>query len=122
MKARKLTEAQISCLERFAAFEVSLEELRRCLGSLVSFDFEAADGTRWMETHFEPPEPGVMITKGHVDRALTLRKNAVITEEQLIEWATMILHNLAYHIDEKDEDFIAQWLNDISFDLKPFEE
>lgn len=36
------------------------------------------------------------------------------------ERATMLLMNHAYEFDDKDEDFIAQWLNDISFDLHPF--
>jgi hypothetical protein len=121
-KPAPLSEAQIECLEKFARFKLSLEELRRCLKGLVEFDFDAEGGTRWMETHFEIPVPGVLITKRHVEDALQKRRNGLIAEQELVEWATMILHNNAYELDEKDEDLIAQWLNDISFDLHPFPE
>lgn len=31
----------------------------------------------------------------------------------------MILLNDAYEIDPKDQDFVAEWLNDISYNLNP---
>jgi hypothetical protein len=31
----------------------------------------------------------------------------------------MLLMNDAYEFDSKDEDFIASWLNDISYNLDP---
>jgi hypothetical protein len=40
-----------------------------------------------------------------------------MTESDLVYWATMILLNDAYEIDPEDEDFIADWLNDISYNL-----
>ena len=89
----------------------------------MRFDFDAADqGKRWIKNEFIPPEPGVLITKRHIEDALTKKRERKITEGHLVEWATMLLMNHAYEFDEKDEDFIAQWLNDISFDLHPFPE
>ena len=73
-----------------------------------------------METHFELPEPGVLITKKHIEDALTKKRDGLITDRQMIEWATMIRPNHAYELAEKDEDLLADWLNDISLDLRPF--
>ena len=112
----------IECLKKFADFAITLEELRRCLKELMDFDFNSENSARWMETRFEIPVPGVLVTKQHIEEALSKRRQGIITEQELIEWATMILHNHAYELDEKDEDIIAEWLNDISFDLHPFPE
>lgn len=120
-KLPSLSANQIECLEKFAVFEISLEKLRRCLSDVMKFNFDADDGRRWMETHFELPVPGVLITKTHLEQALTKKRDGLITDRQMIEWATMILHNNAYELDEKDEDLLAEWLNDISFDLRPMD-
>jgi hypothetical protein len=86
------------------------------------FDADAHDGKRWLENNFIAPEPGVLITKWHIENALTKKRNREITDERLIEWATMLLMNHGYDFDEKDEDLIAEWLNDISLDLRPMDE
>jgi len=90
----------------------------------LSFDFDAHnhEGKRWAKNDFIPPEPGALITKWHIENALTRKRDGEVTDRQLIEWATMLLMNHGYEFDEKDEDLIAEWLNDISFDLHPFEE
>ena len=121
---RQLNEQELKCLERFAVFEISLDQLRFCLQEVMQFDFDADahEGKRWMETNFIAPEPAVLITKRLLEDALTKKRNGEITDRQLIEWATMILHNHAYELDEKDEDLLAEWLNEISFDLRPMEE
>jgi hypothetical protein len=41
----------------------------------------------------------------------------LITERDLVEWATFLLLNDAYVLDPGDEDLIAEWLNDISLNL-----
>lgn len=120
---RHLTEQELNCLERFAVFEISLDQLRSCLRQVMTFEFDAdAHGQRSMENNFIAPEPGVLITKWHVENALTKKRNREITDGQLIEWATMLLMNHGYEYDPKDEDLIAEWLNDISFNLRPFED
>ncbi len=105
-------------------FEISLDQLRSCLRQVMKFDFDADEheGKRWIDNNFIAPEPGVRITKWHIENALTKKRNREITDGQLIEWATMLLMNHAYEFDEKDEDLIAEWLNDISFDLRPFDD
>jgi GH24 family phage-related lysozyme (muramidase) len=79
---RQLTEQEFRCLERFAVFEISLDQLRSCLRHVMRFDFNAAEheGKRWMENDFIAPEPGVLITKQHIEDALTKKRDGRITE------------------------------------------
>jgi hypothetical protein len=88
---------------------------------VVKFDFNAQEHSRKrrIENNFITPDPGVRITNWHIENALTKKRHGKITDARLIEWATMLLMNHAYEFDEKDEDLIAEWLNDISFDLRP---
>jgi len=83
------------------------------------FDAKANKGTRTMKTNFVVPEPGVLITKQDIEMALTRKEHGKLTEQQLVEWATMLLLNDAYEFDGKDEDFIAERLNGISFGTAP---
>src|SRR5437764_15441102 len=119
-KIRHLTEQELKCLEEFAVFEVSLDQVRFCLRDVMKFGFDAdgSEGERWMEQNFVAPEPGLPITKWHIENALTKKRNLEISDKQLIEWETMLLMNHAYEFDKKNEDLIAEWLNDISFNLQ----
>jgi hypothetical protein len=45
------------------------------------------------------------------------KRLGAISERDLVYWATMLLLNDAYELDPSDEDFIAEWLNDISYSL-----
>jgi hypothetical protein len=90
----------------------------------MEFEFDAAahDGRRSMENNFIAPQPGVLITKWHIENALTKKRDGAISDGQLIEWATMLLMNHGYELDQKDNNLVAEWLNDISFDLRAFDE
>jgi hypothetical protein len=123
-RIRHLTAQELKCLERFATFEISLNQLRSCLREVMVFEFDAAapDGMRSLENNFIAPEPGVLITRWHIENALTKKRNGEVSDGQLIEWATMLIMNHAYELDEKDNALVADWLNDISFDLRPFDE
>ena len=63
------------------------------------------------------PEPGIVITREHISNALEQKRVGLITERDLVHWATILLMNDAYVLDPGDEDLIAEWLNDISFNL-----
>lgn len=71
-----MTEQEFKCLESFAVFEISLDQLRSCLRNVMEFEFDADahDGRRSMELNFIAPEPGVLITKWHIENALTKRE------------------------------------------------
>jgi hypothetical protein len=63
------------------------------------------------------PEPGIVITREHVSNALERKRFGLLTERDLVHWATILLLNDAYVLDPGDEDLIAEWLNDISLNL-----
>jgi len=65
------------------------------------------------------PEPGIVITRAHIANALEQKRLGMISERDLVYWATILLVNDAYVLDPGDEDLIADWLNDISFNLDP---
>lgn len=111
----ELTIEQMAVLSRFARFEVGLDEVRRALTGV--FEFNLAPELRTASTHFRVPEPGIAITRDHISRALEQRRLGLISEKELAQWATMLLLNDAYVPDPNDEDFVADWLNDISFNL-----
>jgi len=58
-----------------------------------------------------------MVTRAHISNALELKRLGLISERDLVHWATILLLNDAYVLDPGDEDLIAEWLNDISLNL-----
>ena len=110
-----LTAHQQDCLRRFAWMEVSVEELRTAMTGV--FEFELQRGHRAAKTWFRMPEPGIAITRRHLENALNRKREGKIGERDLVEWATVLLLNDAYVLDPGDEDLIAEWLNDISLHL-----
>ena len=127
-----LTPNQMEALRQFAQLEIGEEELQRRLAGVFEVQFEPR-----IELHFEPPtataagrhqertvrgffrmpEPGIVITRDHVSNALERKRFGLLTERDLVHWATILLLNDAYVLDPGDEDLIAEWLNDISLNL-----
>ncbi len=110
-----LTQNQMDVLRRFALFEMSVEELRESMTGVFEFDLQL--GQRAARTHFKMPENGIAITRAHISNALDRKRDGLITERDLVHWATILLLNDAYVLDPGDEDLIAEWLNDISLHL-----
>ncbi len=110
-----LTLNQMEALRRYALFEDGIEELRNALIGVFEFDFQPDGNTA--STHFRVPEPGIVITREHISNALERKRLGLITERDLVHWATLLLLNDAYVLDPKDEDLISEWLNDISLHL-----
>jgi hypothetical protein len=110
-----LTPHQLEVLRRFALLDATVDEV---LDSLTGvFDIDLAPDRRTARVHFRVPEPGVVIGRHHISRGLEKKRLGLISERELAYWATMLLLNDAYQLDPKDEDFIAEWLNDISYNL-----
>ena len=103
--------------EAFAWMELSVQQLQEICLDRWDFSFEITE--RRFDGHFLIPQPGVLITKAHVENALGRKRLGIVSERDLVLWATMILLNDAYEIDERDEDLIADWLNDMSLELDP---
>ena len=117
-----LTAGQLEVLRKFALFEAGPEEMLSALKGVFAFDFKpnVAPGfshLRIGETHFRVPEPGILITREHIENALERKRFGLISERDLVLWATVLLMNDAYALDPADEDLIADWLNDISANL-----
>jgi hypothetical protein len=107
-----LTAEQTDVLRRFAIFEIRIEDVRTALKGLFEFDFQPA--RRTASSDFRVPEPGIPITRAHIEAALERRRLALIAPQDLMHWATFILLNDAYEIDESDQEFIADCLNELS--------
>jgi hypothetical protein len=119
-----LTEAQLEVMRRFALLEIGVEEMRSALAGIFDVHFEAkeeADGRvtqrRTAHNRFPIPEPGIVINREHISNALERRRFGIVSERDLVHWATILLLNDAYVFDPGDEDLIAEWLNDISLHL-----
>jgi hypothetical protein len=119
-----LTENQLETLRRFALFEASLDDLHSSLAGMWEIDFASAPVSagnwsfmRKVVSKFRVPEPGIIITREHIVNALERKRFDLITERDLVRWATVLLLNDAYALDPGDEDLVAEWLNDISFNL-----
>jgi len=119
-----LTHDQLEVLRRYALFEVGLHEMLASLAGAFDIDFEnnrenesAITQRRSANNRFPIPEPGIIITREHICNALERKRFELISERDLVYWATVLLLNDAYVFDPGDEDLIAEWLNDISFNL-----
>lgn len=110
-----LTEEQLEVLRRFAWLKAGTEDIRRSLAGV--FDFELGPHERISRVNFRVPEPGIAIKREHINNALEQKRLGLISEQDLVYWATMLLINDAYEPDPNDEDFVAEWLNDISYNL-----
>src|SRR5665213_3646402 len=110
-----LTPEQLQVLRRFASLEVGVEEIRHSLGEVFEFNLEPEQRTA--SVNFRVPEPGIVITRDDISKALEQKRLGLISERELVYWATMLLLNDAYQPDPKEEDFVAEWLNDISYNL-----
>ncbi len=119
-----LTPNQMEALRQFAQLEIGEEELQRRLAGVFEVHFEPKSATaagrhqeRTVRGFFRMPEPGIVITREHVSNALERKRFGLLTERDLVHWATILLLNDAYVLDPGDEDLIAEWLNDISLNL-----
>lgn len=112
-----LTLDQLEVLRQFAVFQAGIADIRRSLSGL--FEFELNPERRSANSYFRVPEPGILVTRDHIAKALEREQRGGISQRELVDWATMLLLNHAYQLDPNDEDFVAEWLNRISYDLDP---
>ena len=119
-----LTPNQLEALRQFALLEIREDELWARLAGVFEVHFETRpasaagrDQQRAVHGGFRMPEPGIVIGREHISNALERKRFGLITERELVHWATILLLNDAYVLDPGDEDLIAEWLNDISLNL-----
>jgi hypothetical protein len=109
---RAPTSNERKALERFARVEISLQELQRCLGEMLAFNFREEE--RSLTSCYLLLQPGVRVEKKFIQTAMDKHARWELTTEQLADWATMLLLNDAYDWQGPDEEEIADWLNEIS--------
>lgn len=109
---RAPTRSERRALEKFARLEISLEELQRCLGEMLVYNFGKEE--RRLTSYFLFLQPAIRVEKKYIQAAMNKHAREGISTEQLADWATMLLLNDAYDWQGPDEDQIAEWLNDIS--------
>ena len=119
-----LTNEQLDTLRRFAMLQIGIPEMLGSLAGIFEIDFQSRQQPesdlvqrRTASGHFRMPEPGIVITRAHIANALDLKRDGLVSERDLVHWATILLQNDAYVLDPGDEDLIAEWLNDISLNL-----
>jgi hypothetical protein len=115
---RRRTRKQRGALEEYAAFGISLEQLRTVLGDAIEVDFGPHE--RKVLFHYDNRKPVVRIELRHIRDAMDRQARGGITTEQLSEWATMLLANPSYGWEGPGQEEISEWLNGIStLTLKP---
>jgi hypothetical protein len=65
------------------------------------------------------PAHAVEITKLHLEQALAKRREKNISDQELVNWATMILINDAFYWEGVDAELIGEWICRFSLDLVP---
>jgi hypothetical protein len=106
-----LTPDQVEALMQFGMLEITLDDLRQRTRGAMEVDF---DGDRRSITeHFEIPKPLIQITKKHIETALNKRRCGEITENQLSDWASVLVMTHAYDWEGPEMDEIGEWLHDL---------
>jgi hypothetical protein len=113
--ARKQPEL-LAALTQFAACDLSVDSVRETIRDVTG----TYPTDRWLNLHELCEDPRIRITRAHVDRALEMRRTNVITEHELIAWATTVLTNGVFFWDGEDAKTISEWMNGLSLDLVPW--
>jgi hypothetical protein len=119
MSVPRIHPDTLSSIERYAIFELSLEELCGIVRMERGSAFIHNENFCWVNLNQVCAEPKVRITREHIENALEKRRCEQISERQLVDWATMILINDVYFWEPEDAELVAEWVDRISLDLIP---
>jgi len=111
-KPRQPNARERDILTQFANCEISLAELLTGLHGKVEILFDT--DVRSLTSHFLTAEPGIRIDLNHIRNAKSKNATAELSNEDLMNWATMILLNDAYLWDGPDEEEIVDRLDELS--------
>jgi hypothetical protein len=114
VERRAIRPEERESLVRFARLELSLDELFRQTNGMLELDFDS--GIRRFTSHFLFVDHGIRIQSADIDRALSMRREGLLSEKDLVRWATMLIMNDAYIWGSEDDgdDEISNTLNDLS--------
>lgn len=119
MSALQVNSQLLAAIERYARCELPLEDLCRLVREKRGSDFIHNENYRWVNLNQVCPERKVRITRQYVETALGKRRSRMISERDLVDWATMIIINDVFYWKPEDADFVAEWVNRLSLDLIP---
>src|SRR5690242_7616204 len=110
-----LNKAERKILEAFRDGETTLEQLRSTLSHRVSFEFAPSKMcTRAIEKHTDPATPGIPVERKHIVAAYRRWKSGQISDNDLSDWAAMLVMNDDFDISEVEQELIAEWLNNVA--------
>lgn len=112
MRERRMpTCNERKALEKFARFEISLEDLQRELGGMLEIDFGKEE--RKLTSYFLLAQPGIRVEKEYIQNAMDKHARGEISIAELADWGSVLLLLDAYDWQGPEEEEIAEWLNEI---------
>jgi hypothetical protein len=115
MKRTKHGQAELELLERFAWGELSLDSMQARLSIMIGRPIRKNP----MMRHFGVNglcAQRILITRAHLENILRKRRSKQVSDQDLIDWSTMIMINDVYHWDSND-DPLSEWINRLHLDL-----
>ena len=116
---KKLEDRHIDACQQFLMMSLDCDELIARLEGMFTLDF--GDSRRLAHCSFLVPEPGVQVRRIHILRAVEMCQQGVVTVQNLMQWATVLLLNEAFEFEVEDSEWIADVLNDLSFNSPKLE-
>jgi hypothetical protein len=115
MERRAITQQERDALHRFLKLELSVESLTRALNNQIQLEFLPSE--RRFTSDLIPAEPLVQVSEYDVHNAVSKFRNGFCSENDLIQWATMLLLNESYtwdNLSDKDMDELVDSLQALS--------
>jgi hypothetical protein len=109
---------QLAVIEQFAWGEVSLEAMQATLTEMVGSPMRRNKKMRPFGLNQICPEPRIKITREHLDAVLRKRRSKQMSDQDLIDWSTMITINDVFYWDRND-DVLAESISHFHLDFFP---
>lgn len=107
---------QLAALEQFAWGKLPLEQMQAVLSKRLGSPIRQNEKIRAFSLKSICPFSRIHITRAHLESVLAKRRRKEITDQDLVDWATMLMINDAYFWDA-DDDILAGWINHFHLDL-----
>src|SRR5579863_8961649 len=109
MKRTKPRQGRREILESFASGELSLESLHEELSEIMGRPIRKNPMMRHFGLNGIVPERSIQITRANVDNVLRKRRSKQISDQDLVDWGTMIIINDVFYWNWKDS-LLSEWI------------
>src|SRR5690348_1254526 len=99
----------LAWIEGYAQCELSLEELCSKVRNLMGKRFIHNEKMRVVNLNQVCPQRAVRITTQHIETLLAKGRYGQITEQEILDWAHMVIINDAYFWEPQDADTVGRW-------------